>query len=160
MKKPSPSLEKNPASADDSTVGLPVGVALDILIIDDSTFIRAFTRIHLQDAGYAVEEVEPVSLFKVLGAIHTYRPRLIITDYEMPFCNGETLVRAIREDTEIKHIPILVLSAHREAELVGRLTQWNLAGYAVKPIRPEDLIATVRRCLPLPAPVVDPEPEP
>jgi len=137
-----------------------MGVALDILIIDDSTFIRAFTRIHLQDAGYTVEETDPTSLFTVLDAIHTHHPRLIITDYEMPFCNGETLIRAIREDAKITHTPILVLSAHREAELVERLTQWNLAGYAVKPIRPEDLIATVRRCLPLPTPKVDPEPEP
>lgn len=134
-----------------------MGDALDILIIDDSTFIRAFSRIHLQDAGYAVAEVEPTSLFKVLEAIHTHRPKLIITDYEMPFCNGETLVRAIREDAEIADTPILVLSAHREAELVERLTQWNLAGYVVKPIRPEDLITTVKRCLPLPPPEAEPE---
>lgn len=136
-------------------------MALDILIIDDSAFIRAFTRIHLQEAGYQVEEVEevePSSLFKVLGAIHTHRPGLVIVDYEMPFCNGETLIRAIREDSEIKHIPILVLSAHRKAELVGRLSQWDLAGYSVKPIRPEELVASVQRCLPLPKHADEPGP--
>ena len=85
----------------------------------------------------------------MLSAIHTHRPALIITDYEMPFCNGETLIRAIREDSVIKDIPILVLSSHRESELVERLTLWNLAGYVVKPIKPEDLVATVQRCLPL-----------
>ena len=121
---------------------------LDILIVDDSAFIRAFTRIHLQEAGFTVCEVDPKSLFDVLNAIHIHRPSLIITDYEMPFCNGETLVRAIREDTAIQEIPILVLSAHREADLVERLSQWNLAGYVVKPIKPEDLVEAVRKIFP------------
>jgi len=141
-------LEDHLLSADDSTVWQCVGVALDILIIDDSAFIRAFTRIHLAEAGYVVGEVNPTSLFMVLEAIHTHRPALVITDYEMPFCNGETLVRAIREDPVIRDIPILVLSAHRESDLIERLSHWDLAGYIVKPIKPEDLVATVQRHLP------------
>ncbi|MDP2876716.1 MAG: response regulator [Holophaga sp.] len=120
---------------------------MDILIIDDSAFIRAFTRIHLAEAGYEVGEMNPTSLFDVLQAIHTHRPALVITDYEMPFCNGETLIRAIREDPVIMEVPIMVLSAHRESDLVERLSQWDLAGYIVKPIKPEDLVATVRRHL-------------
>lgn len=90
-------------------------------------------------------EVEPASLFDVLEAIHTHRPALVITDYEMPFCNGETVIRAIREDSVIKETPVLVLSAHREAELVERLSNWGLVAYVLKPTKPEDLVETVRR---------------
>lgn len=102
-------------------------------------------RIHLQEAGFSVAEVEPASLFDVLEAIHTHHPALVITDYEMPFCNGETILRSIREDTAIKETAVLVLSAHREADLVERLSQWGLVAYVLKPIKPEDLIETVRR---------------
>ena len=123
------------------------GAALDILVVDDSKYIRAFVRIHLQEAGYAVGDVEPASLFEVLEALHAHAPRLVITDYEMPFCNGETLVRAIREDAALRHLPVIVLSAHREAELVERLSRWELAGYVFKPIRPEDLVEKVRAFL-------------
>lgn len=118
---------------------------LDILIIDDSKYIRAFTRIHLQEAGYAVTEVEPTSLFAVLEAIHTHRPALVITDYEMPLCNGETVLRSIREDAAIRDTPVMIMTSHREAELVARLSQWQLAGYLLKPITPEGLVDTVRR---------------
>ncbi len=121
---------------------------MDILLIDDSKYIRAFARIHLQEAGYDVGEVEPASLFDVLEALHAHRPALVITDYEMPFCNGETLLRAIREDAALRDTPVIVLSAHREAELVERLSRWDLSAYVFKPIRPEDLVAKVGRFLP------------
>ena len=142
-----PFLECRSFPTDDS-LGRQGRQLLDILVIDDSAFIRAFARIHLQEAGYEAGEVDPTSLFEVLNAIHTHRPALVLTDYEMPFCNGETLIRAIREDTAIQDIPILVLSAHRESDLVERLSQWDLAGYVVKPIKPEDLVTAVRKCLP------------
>lgn len=118
---------------------------LDILVIDDSKYIRAFTRIHLQEAGYAVQEVEPASLFEVLEAIHTHRPALVITDYEMPWCSGETILRSIREDAAIRDTAVLVLTSHREAELVERLSRWDLVGYVLKPIAPESLVDTVHQ---------------
>lgn len=91
------------------------GNPLDILIIDESKYIRAFARIHLQKAGYASTEVEPTSLFAVLEAIHTYRPALVITDFEMPSCNGETVFRSIREDAAIRETPVMIMTSHREA---------------------------------------------
>lgn len=125
-------------------------MTLDILVIDDSKYIRAFTRIHLQEAGYEVSEVEPTCLFDVLDAIHTHRPALVITDYEMPSCSGETLLRGIREDAVIHNTPVMVMTSHREAEIVERLSRWDLQGYLLKPISPESLIETVRGFLGLP----------
>ena len=89
--------------------------------------------------------MDPASLYDVLAAIHAHRPALVITDYEMPACNGESLLRAIREDAALRDLPVIVLSAHREAELVARLSRWNLAAYVLKPIRPEELVEKVRR---------------
>lgn len=121
--------------------------ALDILIIDDSKFMRRFCAIHLSDAGFEVIDIEPTSLFEVLGAIREHRPRLVITDYEMPFCNGETLIRAIREDTFIRDTPVLVISAHSETDLVNRLSNWSLAAYLLKPISPAALVEQVSHLL-------------
>lgn len=119
----------------------------DILVVDDSKWIRSFTRLHLMQAGFTVEEVEPTSAFEVLQALHQLRPRLLVTDYEMPGCNGETLIRLVQEDPVLKDMAILVLSAHREAELVQRLVERQIRGYLVKPIRPEDLVARVQEAL-------------
>ena len=90
-------------------------------------------------------EVDPGSLYEVLEALHTHRPALVITDYEMPLCHGESLLRAIREDPGLRDTPIIMLSAHGEAELVARLSRWDLAAYVLKPIRPEDLVEKVTR---------------
>ena len=132
------------------------GVHLDILLIDDSKYIRTFVRIHLQEAGYDVGEVEPESLFEVLEALHTHRPALVITDYEMPLCHGESLLRAIREDPGLRNTPIIMLSAHGEAELVARLSRWDLAAYVLKPIRPEELVEKVARVFVSKIPVGEP----
>lgn len=117
---------------------------MDILVVDDSSWMRAFARLHLQQAGFQVAEVEPTSAFEVLEAMHRLRPRVVLTDYEMPACNGETLIRLIREDPVLKDTAVLVMSAHREAELVERLGRWDLWDYLVKPLRPEELVARVR----------------
>ncbi len=87
--------------------------------------------------------MEPASLYDVLAALHAHRPALVITDYEMPACNGESLLRAIREDATLQDTPVIVLSAHREADLVARLGRWGLVAYVLKPIRPADLVQTV-----------------
>jgi CheY-like chemotaxis protein len=118
---------------------------MDILVIDDSKFVRTLLRNRLQEAGYEVGELDPASLFDVLSAIHTNRPRLVITDYEMPFCNGEAILIAIREDPTLKGTPVIVLSSHREEDLVERLTSLGLAGYVLKPVKPEDLVQIVQR---------------
>jgi CheY-like chemotaxis protein len=118
---------------------------MDILVIDDSKFVRSLLRNRLQDSGYEVGELDPTSLFEVLSAIHANRPRLVITDYEMPFCNGEAILTAIREDPTLKGTPVIVLSSHREEELVERLTNLGLAGYVLKPVKPEELVKIVQR---------------
>ena len=119
----------------------------DILVVDDSKWVRSFTRLHLMQGGFSVEEVEPTSAFEVLEALRRLRPRLLITDYEMPGCNGETLIRLVREDPVLKDTAVLVLSAHRESELVQRLVEERICDYLVKPIRPEELIARVAEVL-------------
>ena len=110
-------------------------------MVDDSKLMRAYARINLVGAGFSVAEIDPTSVIDVLEAIHQLQPRLVLMDYEMPACNGESLLRIIREDTGMKDTPVMVMSAHGETNLVRRLERWGLAGYLLKPVRPEELIA-------------------
>ena len=123
---------------------------MDILVIDDSKLMRTWIRINLQQAGYGVEDINPTSLFDVLKAIHEHSPTLVITDYEMPACNGETLIRAIREDPALSQTAVLVASAHHDEILVNRLISYGLAAYLLKPLSPEALVAAVGQFLPRP----------
>lgn len=118
-----------------------------ILVVDDSRWVRTFVRSVLGTAGMEVLDVDPVSAYDVMLAIRELQPDLVLLDYEMPHCNGETLVRFLREDRHFKDTPILMFTAHAEKDLVERLSEWNLSGYLVKPMRPEELVAEVTRCL-------------
>jgi CheY-like chemotaxis protein len=114
-----------------------------IAVVDDSRLMRTFVRVHLQSAGHHVVEVEPSSTYEVLRQLREDRPDLLVADYEMPCCNGETLIRFIREDPVLAGTRVLVVSAHSEADLVERLSRQALCGYLVKPITPESLTRAV-----------------
>lgn len=116
-----------------------------ILVVDDSGYMRTFLRMHLAQAGHEALEGAPESLFHVLQTLRGARPDLLLTDYEMPAFTGEDLIRSVREDPFLKTMPILVISAHREAELVERLSRWDLCAYLLKPITPESLLQAVER---------------
>ncbi len=118
-----------------------------ILIVDDSRAARLYMRIHLDSAGFQVEEVAPDSAFDVLSAIDTLRPDLVVLDYEMPACNGESLLRLMREDPRFEAYRVMICSSHRDEALIRRLTRWRIAGYLVKPMRPEELVEAVQQAL-------------
>ena len=118
-------------------------------VVDDSKLMRTWMRINLQQAGFAVEDVDPTSLFDLLEAIHRLRPALVITDYEMPACNGENLIQAIREDPVIHETKVLVVTSHRDEELVNRLMDLGIAGYLLKPLSPEAMVEAVQPFLPV-----------
>jgi CheY-like chemotaxis protein len=103
-----------------------------ILVVDDSRMMRALISTPLEASGHEVLEVDPVSLHEVLNQVHAFRPDLVITDYQMPNCNGEALVRALRADPVHKELPILVLSALRDEDVIHRMSNHGVNGYLFK----------------------------
>ena len=103
-----------------------------IMVVDDSKMFRMVASAPLVEAGHQVEQVDPASLFEVMKHLYEFSPDLVITDYRMPNCSGETLIQAIREDPTFRTMKILVLSSHSEEALVERLGHYGLAGYLLK----------------------------
>jgi two-component system, chemotaxis family, chemotaxis protein CheY len=117
------------------------------LVVDDSRMARDLVCFPLQEAGHEAMGVEPSSLLDVLKTISTFNPDLVITDYQMPNCNGESLVRAIREDPSFKQTPIMLITAHRDEELVRRLSGHGLSGILFKGKGMEELVSQVSKIL-------------
>jgi CheY-like chemotaxis protein len=103
-----------------------------ILVVDDSKIFRMLASAPLVGAGHTVRQVDPVSLFEVLKALYEFNPDLVVTDYWMPNCNGEILVRAIRDDPNFNNVKILVCSSHGESTLVERMGDLLVNGYILK----------------------------
>jgi DNA-binding response OmpR family regulator len=118
-----------------------------ILVVDDSMMMRELIKAPLMVAGHEVLGVVPNSLSDVLNEIKAFRPNLLITDYMMPHFNGEALVRAIRATPALGDLPILVLTAHRDADIVQRMSLHGVSGYLFKGLGMQELLDRVAAIL-------------
>jgi CheY-like chemotaxis protein len=118
-----------------------------ILVVDDSRMARDLVCSPLEEAGHEVLGVDPSSLLNVLNKVAEFGPDLVITDYQMPNCNGESLVRAIREDPTFKQTPIMLLTANRDEEIVRRLSGYGISGFLYKGKGMQELVSQVSEIL-------------
>lgn len=118
-----------------------------IAIVDDSRLARTFAASCLRKSGHEIVEIDPISIFEVLKVLRDNPPQLLLMDYLMPGCPGNSLVRACREDQALKDIPILVITAHRDEEIRERLERMGLLGFLHKPFEPQTLQDEVERLI-------------
>ena len=88
-----------------------------ILIVDDESSMRFLLRFILESAGYEVIEAHHGAA--ALERVKESRPNLVVTDLMMPVMNGRDLVGRLRADPATASIPILLISANPNAEVVG-----------------------------------------
>ena len=76
-----------------------------ILLIDDDTDMLAMTARWLEKAGHEVTKA--ASGKEALSILGSFRPDLILLDYAMPEMNGSEVLAKIRDNEEIKNMPVL-----------------------------------------------------
>jgi two-component system, response regulator PdtaR len=110
-----------------------------ILIAEDETIIRLDLRNLLEEAGHEVcaEARDGVEAVELAGE---ERPELAILDVKMPRLDGIEAARRILED---RPIPIVMLTAYGQDELVARAVEAGVFGYLVKPFRENDLLPAI-----------------
>lgn len=118
-----------------------------ILIVDDSTVLRASVRFTLAEAGYDVEEAvngsDGLRRLDELCQAGT-RPDLVLTDVNMPVMDGLTFIREAKR-TPARFIPILVLTTENEEARIQEGRAAGAAGWLVKPFVAQELLGVVRR---------------
>src|SRR5712692_2480643 len=111
-----------------------------ILIAEDETIIRLDLRALLEKAGLEVcaearDGVEAVELAR------SEQPDLAIMDVKMPRLDG---IEAARRILDERQVPIVMLTAYGQDELVARAVEVAIFGYLVKPFREQDLLPAIR----------------
>ena len=114
-----------------------------ILVIDDDKIIRKLFKIALVKAGYKVVEAENGS--DGLMQIHSERPDLVITDYQMPGMNGLDVLAEVRK-LKFK-VPVIMLTGYGDVVLTIRSIQQGAFEFLEKPVKPEVLQSTIRKAL-------------
>ena len=111
-----------------------------ILVAEDETIIRLDLRELLERAGFDVcaeakDGVEAVELAR------SEQPDLAVLDVKMPRLDG---IEAARRILDERPIPIVMLTAYGQEELVSRAIEAGVFGYLVKPFREQDLLPAIR----------------
>jgi len=102
------------------------------LVVDDFSTMRRIVRNLLKELGYNnVDEAEDgvVALGKLKGGGFDF----VVSDWNMPNMDGLTLLQHIRADAEIKHLPVLMVTAEAKKENIIAAAQAGANGYVVKP---------------------------
>ncbi len=125
----------------DST-SIHLAVNYSILCIDDEESIRKLVTIALQRIGYSV--VTANNGQDALDRLHEAIPDLIISDVSMPTMDGISFLRHIRNDKQLKEIPLILLTALNNTENIEEGLNLGADDYLVKPFEMRELIARVR----------------
>jgi two-component system, chemotaxis family, chemotaxis protein CheY len=119
---------------------------LKFLVVDDFSTMRRIVRGLLKEMGCNnVEEAEDgvVAMNLLRGGKFDF----VVSDINMPNMNGFDLLKAIKADDALKHIPVLMVTAEARKEDIVLAAQSGAAGYIVKPFTKATLEEKVQKIL-------------
>ncbi|MEO8133099.1 MAG: chemotaxis response regulator CheY [Betaproteobacteria bacterium] len=105
---------------------------LKFLIVDDFSTMRRIVRNLLKEIGYASAE-EAEDGVAALQKLRSQTFDFVVSDLNMPRMNGFDLLREIRADAMLKHLPVLLVTAEAKKEDIVQAAQSGASGYIVKP---------------------------
>ncbi len=105
---------------------------MKILIVDDFSTMRRIVKNLLRDLGFnntqeADDGLTALPMLKKGGF------DFVVTDWNMPGMQGIDLLKHIRVDDELKHLPVLMITAEAKREQIIEAAQAGVNGYIVKP---------------------------
>jgi two-component system chemotaxis response regulator CheY len=119
---------------------------LKFLIVDDFSTMRRIVRGLLKEMGCNnAEEAEDGSV--ALNMLKAQKFDFIVSDINMPKMNGFELLKAVKDDDSLKHIPVLMVTAEARKEDIVLAAQSGAAGYIVKPFTKATLEEKVQKIM-------------
>ena len=113
--------------------------SLNIAVADDEPRMREYYGEALPRMGHRVAFLASNGAELIQGC-QTSRPDLILTDIKMPDVDGIDAVIAIGKG---EPIPIILVSAYHDDDLLSRAKAGHIFGFLVKPIKQDDLKAAI-----------------
>ncbi len=105
---------------------------IKILVVDDFPTMRRIVRNLLKELGYSnVDEAEDgaAGLLKLRGGNFDF----VVSDWNMPNLDGLEMLKEIRADASLSHLPVLMVTAEAKKENIIAAAQAGANGYVVKP---------------------------
>jgi AmiR/NasT family two-component response regulator len=112
--------------------------ALTVLVAEDESIIRLGLKRILEQAGHTVDAAEDGVAALALAEART--PDVAVVDIKMPRMDGLTLAQRLYERAPV---PIVLLTAYGDRDIVERAARLPILGYLLKPIKEAELLAMV-----------------
>ncbi|MFT5635192.1 MAG: two-component system chemotaxis response regulator CheY [Cognaticolwellia sp.] len=105
---------------------------MKVLVVDDFSTMRRIIKNLLRDLGFTnISEADDGNT--ALPMLKDGDFEFVVTDWNMPGMQGIDLLKAIRADAELSHIPVLMVTAEAKKEQIVIAAQAGVNGYIVKP---------------------------
>ena len=115
-----------------------------ILVVDDSGILLRSVKAMLEKT-YQVS-VATDGMMAIKQAMKK-KPDLILLDYEMPRMDGRETLEELRNDEELKNIPVVFLTGIADRENIEAVLKMKPEGYLLKPIEQQRLLETIEKVL-------------
>jgi two-component system, cell cycle response regulator DivK len=105
---------------------------LKVLLVEDFEDTRLFMRLELEGQGFIVFEAENGQV-AVESAIRE-NPDVILMDLTLPLMDGFAATKLIRQNEQLKNVPIIAVTAHQESDFRNDAKASGFDAYVTKPI--------------------------
>ncbi len=116
-----------------------------IVLAEDEPQIARLIEFKLKKEGYQVTWKENGE--EALKAIKADKPDLILLDIMMPVMGGYEVLRRLKEDENLKSVPVIMLTARAHEKDVVKGIAMGAEDYITKPFHPAELLVRVKKIL-------------
>lgn len=126
----------------------PDEAQLSVMVVEDLDSARDIICIMIEVLGYS-KVVGKESARAALEELHREEGRYgyVVTDIKMPDVNGAELIRTMRADEKLNHLPVVVLTACGTADWLMECMEAGASGYLLKPPKKDDLRRELGRAM-------------
>jgi CheY-like chemotaxis protein len=118
-------------------------MTVKVLTVDDSKTIRMIVKKALKQFDCELFEAE--NGVEGLSAAAKVHPDLIVLDITMPVMTGIEMLEKLKEDSVLKDIPVIMLTAESGKDNVMQIVKMGVKDYIVKPFKGEQLVERARK---------------
>ncbi|MFC1557051.1 response regulator transcription factor [candidate division KSB1 bacterium] len=120
-------------------------MSFTIVLAEDEPQIARLTSFKLEKEGFKV--IWEKDGGAALKSVEKNKPDIVLLDIMMPVMDGYQVLKKIKENDNLKNIPVIMLTAKGQERDVVKGIEMGAEDYIVKPFRPAELTARVKKIL-------------
>lgn len=118
---------------------------MKILIVDDCQTTRKLLTLYLKVKGFEVVSAE--NGLDAIEKLASHEVNLILSDLNMPFMDGIELIKTLKADPNMSHIPVLMVTTEADPEEKQKAMEAGASEYLVKPVTAEMVTQSIKNIL-------------